>query len=718
MIQAFATVDIFCYHNHMENTPSESEFLNKKYSLEDTKEVSRATALEENEGASPVQAYLDRIERIMNTERPGGKTGADLLEHMISKDFVFDINDEELVTKTAKGLYESEKQIAIERGQGADVENMQMSDEEIVEKYKNVIKEKYDIQKQTLASWLNYLRTSNDYPMWFKYYAVRGLRDMGKFDRDEKRYASRTTDTVASFPERNSESLGFVRKSLELQMEIDGFKIPKDVEQDIVQNTTLDPATEQKIKEKAKPEFQELARQGALKNLRNKKRSEYIQKHKDELVNNFINEYPLDEERKDDLIDEFADRLHTTDFAKLYAFAQVETEGSLDRRSLEGEWVKYDQGSDYTELENALRGKGTGWCTAEGSAKGQLENGDFYVYYTKNEDGVATEPRVAIRMEQGKIGEIRGVDDQQELEPKLVDIAKEKYHDMPGAEKYEQADHDMRLMTEIYNKSFKVDKETEEKTYLNPDLSKEELMFLYEIDRTIQSFGYDPDPRIKEVREKRNADQDMLVIFECTPEQIAHDTTEVNENTKAYIGTWNIDVYQTIKNYPDIKHFYESFPDKKIFMMTLETNSAINSPETALNEMRDVRGMLVPDYGEDLVNKTEFSLKAKEYELVQFTVEQLGFSDGATTDQIYAKADEMGLDLCPAEVGPHLRLQYSGTDWKLIAMEQIIGRDGSPVVFDLGAVGERLELDGGIAKPGYRWRAYFSFVFLSRKIET
>lgn len=43
---------------------------------------------------------------------------------------------------------------------------------------------------------------------------------------------------------------------------------------------------------------------------------------------------------------------------------------------------------------------------------------------------------------------------------------------------------------------------------------------------------------------------------------------------------------------------------------------------------------------------------------VELTVNDLGFPAGATTAQIFERAYEVGLNLCPLELGPHLRLQY------------------------------------------------------------
>ena len=201
-------------------------------------------------------------------------------------------------------------------------------------------------------------------------------------------------------------------------------------------------------------------------------------------------------------------------------------------------------------------------------------------------------------------------------------------------------------------------------------------------------------------------------MFECKQEQIATNIQEVDENTKAYIGPWNVEVYNKIKDFKNITHLYESFPDKKIFTYELKTDSSIQSPEQAKTKLES-KGVWISDYGKDLLDKTEYSKEQKQYKLVQFTVGQLGFPQGATTDQIYAKAQELGLKLCPAEVGPQLRLSYPGKDWKLIAMKQISDRDGSPNVFYLSSGGSGLGLDVVDAGPSSGWGSGGRFVFLA-----
>ena len=177
-----------------------------------------------------------------------------------------------------------------------------------------------------------------------------------------------------------------------------------------------------------------------------------------------------------------------------------------------GKWIKYEQGSDYHKLRDSLQGYYTGWCTAAGEnfAKEQLENGDFYVYYTLDKNGEAKVPRIAIRMNgHNEIGEIRGIADNQNMEPEMISILEKKLEEFPDRDKYRKKEYDMQFLTTIDNKV--------QKGY---DLTKEELRFLYEIDSKIEGFGYEKDPRIKETINKRNIKNDLMYIFDCKEDEI------------------------------------------------------------------------------------------------------------------------------------------------------------------------------------------------------
>ncbi len=393
------------------------------------------------------------------------------------------------------------------------------------------------------------------------------------------------------------------------------------------------------------------------------------------------------------------------DFIKLYTFAQIETAGQLNRESIQGEWVKYNQGSDHHVLEDALRGKGTGWCTAEGSAYAHLQGGDFYVYYTKGNGGNYSEPRIAIRMDGDSLGEVRGVNHRQELEPQLLDIAQDKYHSLPGGEKYDKKSSDMKMVTALTKKQEK-----------GEPFTKDDLTFLYELNSSIEGFGYEKDPRIEALRKQRNLKEDLSIIFECTPDQIAYTKKDLNENIKAYIGEWTPEVLKLIPE--SVIHIYESFPDKKVFLRTIETDSTIQSPQEAEKVLLD-KDYIISYGAEDILQKTIFSQEGKTYNLVSFSVSQLGLPGGATLREIYIKAQELGLELCPAEVGPQLRLHYSdqsNNEWLVVAMDSISDSSGDPRLFRVGrgSVGLWLKDDDG--RLGYVWHDdYERFVFLRRK---
>ncbi len=208
---------------------------------------------------------------------------------------------------------------------------------------------------------------------------------------------------------------------------------------------------------------------------------------------------------------ELDELLKQANFAKLYAKSLAEI-GFADPellKEIRGTWVKYaqsDNPNDVRRLSESLKGYGTGWCTAgEGYARTQLAGGDFYVFYSRDKDGVNRVPRIAIRTEDGQVAEVRGIvggspnmgpaeNNRQELEPEMIDLAMAKLKELPGGQEYQQRAADMRHLTEI-EKKVKTDPGTQ--------LSHEDINFLYEFDHTIQGFGYDRDPRIAEIREKR-----------------------------------------------------------------------------------------------------------------------------------------------------------------------------------------------------------------------
>lgn len=511
-----------------------------------------------------------------------------------------------------------------------------------------------DGQRKSLEAWIDYLSSDDSkYPTDIKFFAMQGALKLGNFDTTKYAFSDREKATTAPFAEIDREALSIVLGALEAKYH----------EKDLSGYS---------------PQLLEL----------------------------------IDQKKS---------------FGAMYAEAMRELDTRASKEELlslaEGEWRVFKQGSDPRALVNSLAGKRSNLCLADiGSASRYLETGDIEVFFSYNRAKEPFLPRIAIAVneEKGGVYEVRGTYNKNEdLDPFIsaTDTLAKRLKTVPNGEKFMAADKDMKRMTAIYNKCFKEDKKTKEKIYLNPELTRADLIFLYEIDQPIEGFGYQRDPRIKEIRDQRNTEEDMLIVFECSQDQIAKNANEIDENTKAYLGTWSVEIFQKIRNYPKVKHLYESFPDKKIFMRELETDPRVSSPALA-EEALQRNNIALTDWGKDILYKTEFSQEAQEYNLVRFTVEQLGFPNGATTDEIYRKAESLGLELCPAEVGPHLRLQYSGKEWMLIAMNQITDRGGNPNVFSLFSGGAQLRLNGRSAEPGERWHPRIEWVFSAREFET
>ena len=212
--------------------------------------------------------------------------------------------------------------------------------------------------------------------------------------------------------------------------------------------------------------------------------------------------------------DEIRSALGSGNFKTLYEYSlkMIMQKGEKKNNGTDGVWIKYDQGSDYNKLRDSLQGYYTGWCTAAGEnfAKGQLANGDFYVYYTYDEENSPKVPRIAIRMNgHNEIAEISGIAKNQNMEPEMMPILNKKLEEFPDKDKYLKEEYDMQILTTIDNKVNK-----------GYELTLEELKFLYEIDDEIEGFGYEEDPRIEEIKSKRNQKQDLAEIFNCNEDEI------------------------------------------------------------------------------------------------------------------------------------------------------------------------------------------------------
>ena len=91
-------------------------------------------------------------------------------------------------------------------------------------------------------------------------------------------------------------------------------------------------------------------------------------------------------------------------------------------------------------------------------------------------------------------------------------------------------------------------------------------------------------------------------------------------------------------------------------------------------------------YASQILEKVTFG-KKREVELKVMSVAELGFKAWTKYSDICAKIKELGYELCPAEVGPALRMAYKDQplgEWLRIAMEPLVDSGGVLNVFCLG----------------------------------
>src|SRR5690606_31733803 len=136
------------------------------------------------------------------------------------------------------------------------------------------------------------------------------------------------------------------------------------------------------------------------------------------------------------------------------------------------------------DVANTLAGKGTGWCIAgrEIAQGNYLDKGaTLHIYYTRDRNGKQTNPRVVIVEMRGKVTEVRGIEWEENIDDymKAADVIGNKLKELPGGGEFFATDADTKRLTAI-----------DKKVRSGETLNRDELIFLYEINRPIKYFGY------------------------------------------------------------------------------------------------------------------------------------------------------------------------------------------------------------------------------------
>ena len=128
----------------------------------------------------------------------------------------------------------------------------------------------------------------------------------------------------------------------------------------------------------------------------------------------------------------------------------------------------------------------------------------------------------------------------------------------------------------------------------------------------------------------------------------------------------------------------------------------------------------ISDWARDMFTQPDFATAVEEVEvdLVNIAVEDLGLAKGAVYKDICIRALEQGLQLCPPEVGPQLRLQYvhqPSEEWLRVAMKAIADSGGDLRIFAVGHGRGELWLDSVDGRPVSFYEPQHRFVFARRR---
>ena len=303
-------------------------------------------------------------------------------------------------------------------------------------------------QRESINTWSNYLGDKDcPYPLWFKIYAFDGVSKMGLVNKETKEFEKRDKSTVASFPILNPEVLAKVYRNINEFYGVD--------------------------------------------------KEDWLAQHPDD--------------------EKLVSLVKSGNFPKLYAKELFETKTIIKTpekpEDIEGDWFTYQLGD---EDELAKTAEGTGWCIADPNvAHNYLEYGNyghstnegtdeessskakFIIFKLKapnSPDGYSTNGVASIRLDpDGMVTEVSGLNEGQAIEDSLIPTVKEKVLSLPGGKEFLQKFEDKQTLIRLDHKLQK-----------GEDLTKEELSFLYELDRPIATLDTynDEDPRITELKEK------------------------------------------------------------------------------------------------------------------------------------------------------------------------------------------------------------------------
>ena len=508
-------------------------------------------------------AYLSRLNNMI--EKHG-----DALEQKLwaasAENLVMDYED------IPDAYWKQQEQILRDNGQGRKLSEYEKKilAEDLIEK-----------QCESITSWANYLGDKNcPYPLWFKVYAFDGISKMSNtLNLDNADYNRRDNTTALSFPKLNAEILAKVYRQIN-----DFYGVDKE---------------------------------------------NWLSKNSDD--------------------EKLVSLVKSANFPKLYAKELVDTKVILKTpertEDVHGDWFEYKLGD---EEEIASLAEGTRWCVVDpnvahnylvyGQYSDPGEDGDYDDYEDEdyedddqvesydhdnikvekpeakfiifrledpNSPGVfASNGSASIRLDpNGIVDEVSGLNDGQAVEDALVPIVKEKALSLPGGEKYLQKFDDKQTLIKLDNKM-----------EAGEDLTKEELSFLYELDRpiaTLDTYNRE-DPRIPELKEKYGIEYAVEKGVDANKLVSSLGSKDITKNLEPLLRNGadvdnivnNINSYHIAENLDTLLK-YSAIIDVNELVSSLESHSITRNLDKLLRNGADIDLVVNRMWYSDIVDKLD-----------------------------------------------------------------------------------------------------------------
>ena len=503
-------------------------------------------------------AYLSRLDRMV--EKYGNKAEQKIWEAS-AENVVMDYED------IPEAYWKQQEQILRDNGQGRKLSEYE----------KEILAEDLiDKQRQSITSWTNYLGDKNcPYPLWFKVYAFDGISKMSNtLNLDDADYNRRDNTTALSFPKLNAEILAKVYRQIN-----DFYGVDK---------------------------------------------KDWLSKNSDD--------------------EKLVSLVKSANFPKLYAKELVDTKVILKTpertEDVHGDWFEYKLGD---EEEIASLAEGTKWCVVDpnvahnylvyGQYSNPEEDDDYDQDYEDDEDwedddikvedpeakfiifrledpntpGVfASNGSASIRLDpNGIVDEISGLNEGQAVEDALVPIVKEKALSLPGGEKYLQKFDDKQTLIKLDNKM----KEGE-------DLTKEELSFLYELDRPIATLDTynEEDPRIPELKEKYGIEYALEKGVDANKLVSSLDSGDIEENLD-FLLEHDADINNIVSKMHSygvarkLDYFLKNGADINNVVRNMDPDHVVRKLDYLLKNGADINNVVRNMYSHDVSRKLDYFLK-------------------------------------------------------------------------------------------------------------